>query len=100
VGKGKRRRMSDSLMNLAKSSYQQGEMMEEDQRSIIIIGGIELFLPTSLFEARVCVADATTESQPVATVIKEERKKILKSSPQEEEEENSTKLLRIFIQGY
>jgi hypothetical protein len=32
-------------------------MMEEDQRSILIIGGIEIFLPSSPVEASACVAD-------------------------------------------
>jgi hypothetical protein len=33
------------------SSYQQGVLMEEDQRSILIIGGIHIFLPTIPTEA-------------------------------------------------
>jgi hypothetical protein len=32
---------------------------KEDQKSILIIGGIEVFLPSSPFEARESVADAT-----------------------------------------
>jgi hypothetical protein len=38
VGKGEEMRLSDSLMNSEVSSYQQGMMTEEDQRSILIIG--------------------------------------------------------------
>jgi hypothetical protein len=45
-------------MNSSRSSYQQGELMEEDQRSILIIGGIQIFLPTIPTEASTCVADA------------------------------------------
>jgi hypothetical protein len=33
VGKGEDMRLSDSLMNLEVSSYQQGEMTEEDQNT-------------------------------------------------------------------
>jgi hypothetical protein len=33
--------------------------MEEDQKCILIIGGIEIFLPHIPVEARACVADAT-----------------------------------------
>jgi pyruvate/2-oxoglutarate/acetoin dehydrogenase E1 component len=74
-------------MNSAESSYQQGELMEKDQKCIMIIGGIQIFLPSSPVEARVCVADAVVERQPVVTVIEEEEKEqILKSTPVEEEE--------------
>jgi hypothetical protein len=45
------------------SSYQQGVMIEEDQRSILIIGGIEIFLPSNPVEARDCVAGETTEEK-------------------------------------
>jgi hypothetical protein len=64
VGKGSERRLFESLMNSAESSYQQGELVEVDQRSILIIGGIEIFLPSSLVGARACVAGAATEGQP------------------------------------
>jgi hypothetical protein len=78
VGKGKK-------MNSAESSYKQGELMEEDHRNILIIGGIQIFLPSSPVEAKVCVADATTEEgQPTVTVI-EEMEQMLISSPTEEE---------------
>jgi len=50
-------------------------MTEEDQRSILIIRGIEIFLPSSPDEARECVADATTkEGQPTVIVIEGEEK--------------------------
>jgi len=52
-------------------SYQQGEMMEEDQKYILIIGGIEVFLPHNPIEARACVAGETTEGQPKNTVKEE-----------------------------
>jgi hypothetical protein len=34
---------------------------EEDQRSILIIGGIWIFLPDSPIEPRACVVDTTSE---------------------------------------
>jgi hypothetical protein len=44
-------------MNSAESSYQQGELMEEDhQKCILIIGGIQIFLPNSPAEASTSVA--------------------------------------------
>jgi hypothetical protein len=88
VGRGKEMRLSESLTDSVESSYQQGVLMdedscgfadhvneydeklntltiqEEDQRSILIIGGIQIFLPDSPVEARACVADATREGQP------------------------------------
>jgi hypothetical protein len=43
---------------------------EEDQRSVLIIGGIQIFLPTSQAEASIGVVDAA-ERQPGVTVIGE-----------------------------
>jgi hypothetical protein len=53
-----------------------GEEMSsaEDQRSILIIGGIEIFLPRSQGEASICVVDAATKGQQVETVMEEEEK--------------------------
>jgi hypothetical protein len=74
-------------MNLEVSSYQQGELMEEDQKCILIIGGIQIFLPSNPVEARACVADATTEEgQPAVTVIEEEEmEQTSESAPAEQE---------------
>jgi hypothetical protein len=71
---------------------------EEDQRSVLIIGGIKIFLPRSQVEASVQVSGATGEIQPVEIVIEEEMDQILKSVQVEEEEEHSEKLLKIFSQ--
>ena len=59
-------------MKSTESSYQQEELVEVDQRSILVIGGIEIFLPSSPVEARACVAGAATEGKPAET-IKEEK---------------------------
>jgi hypothetical protein len=69
------------------SSHQQGEMTEKDQRCLLIIGGIEVFLPHSPFEARESVEDDVVgEGQLVVTFIeREELDKVLISSPVEEE---------------
>jgi hypothetical protein len=55
---------------------------EEDQRSILVIGGVEIFLPSSQGEASTDIADAT-EGQQVETVMEKEEQ-ILKSVPTEE----------------
>jgi hypothetical protein len=52
VGKGEE-------MNSAESSYKQDELMEEDQRRILIIGGNQGIPSNSPVEARACVAYAT-----------------------------------------
>jgi hypothetical protein len=97
VGRGKELRLSESLRDSGVSSGQQGVLIsedscgfadhvnedddklktctiqEEDQKSILMIGGIRVFLPDSPIEARACVADATTEGgQPTETVKEEE----------------------------
>jgi hypothetical protein len=61
VGKGKEMRLSESLTNLEESSYQQGVLTGENHERILIIGGMEVFIPSSLVEARECVADASIE---------------------------------------
>jgi hypothetical protein len=54
------------------SSDQQKELIEEDQKSILMIGGIKVFLPYSPIEAKVCVVEAGTEDrQPAETVTEE-----------------------------
>jgi hypothetical protein len=64
--------------------------MEEDQRCILIIGGIQIFLPSSPIEATTHIADAATrKGQPTVTVIEEEEiEKMLMSSPVEEKHAN------------
>jgi hypothetical protein len=85
VGKGEQ-------MNSEVSSYQQEEMTEkEDQKSIMMIGGIKVFLPHSLVEASVCVSNAaTTERQPAVTVKEMEQ---MSEASQGEEEEHIVKML-------
>jgi hypothetical protein len=62
-------------------------MAEEGQKYILIIGGIEVFLPHSPVEATTYVVYATTEEgKPSMTVIEEEEmEKMLISAPTEEE---------------
>jgi hypothetical protein len=74
VGTGKEVRLFESLMNSELSSYQPEELMErEDQRNLLIIGGIEIFLPLRSVGDKTCVADAATvEGQPTETVMEEE----------------------------
>jgi hypothetical protein len=51
----------EEKMSLEVSSYQHGELMvKEDQKNILIIEGIEVFLPYSPVEAGACVAEAMT----------------------------------------
>jgi len=70
---------------------------EEDHRCILIIGGIEIFLPSSPVEARACVADATTEErQPAETIKEEEKERILMYAPIEKEW-NSDELLTQWV---
>jgi hypothetical protein len=79
VGKGDKTRLSESIKNLVGSSDQQGGLTEEDQRSVLITWGIQIFLPTSQADARICVAE-TTEGQLVVTIM-EEMEQILMFAP-------------------
>jgi hypothetical protein len=58
-------RLSEHRTNSIESSYQQGVLMEEDQGSILIIGGNGVFLPRNEVEAREYVADATTKERKI-----------------------------------
>jgi hypothetical protein len=65
VGKGEK-------MNSVQGSYQQGMLIGEDQKYILIIEGIELFLPSIPIEATTHVVGATIgEGQPTVTVMEE-----------------------------
>jgi hypothetical protein len=70
---------------------------EEDRRNLLMIGGIQIFLPFSRGEAKICVADATTteEGQPVGTV-KEGLEQISEASHAGEKNEHSKEWLNIF----
>ena len=91
VGRGKEMRLSESLRSSEVSSIQQGVLTEEDQKSIMIIGGISIFLPISPAEASAHLEDAAEKGQPTKT-IKEEKEQTLMSTPAEKEE-NSYELL-------
>jgi hypothetical protein len=56
VGKGEE-------MNSVESSYQRGVLMEEDQRCVLIIGGIQIFLPNSPTETNTRVAHEVVAQQ-------------------------------------
>jgi hypothetical protein len=66
-------RLSESLMNSKESSDQQGVLTEEeDHRHILIIGGINIFLPSIPVEASAHVEGAAEERQPTKTVMRGE----------------------------
>jgi hypothetical protein len=57
---------------------------EEDLRNLLMIGGIEIFLPLAQEEAEICVADAaTTEEQSAETVREEELEQTLEAAQAE-----------------
>jgi hypothetical protein len=73
-------------------------LTRENQKNIMMIGGIQVFLPSSLVEAKACVADAAIEEGQLAeTVMEEEVEQTLMVS-QEEKDEHSTEWLKIFSQ--
>jgi hypothetical protein len=57
-------RLCESLMDSVKSSNQQRVLMEKDHRYSLIIGGINIFLPSSEAGASINVVSATIEGQP------------------------------------
>jgi hypothetical protein len=96
VGKGDEVRLPKRLMNSTRSSYHQGELMEEDQRRIMIIGGIEIFLPNNQTEATSQSLGAIEEEgKPAEIGIMREKEKILMSTPVEEED-HKVKILTLW----
>jgi hypothetical protein len=74
-------------------------IQEDDLRSLIMIGGIKIFLPLAQEEAENCVADAaTTEEQPVATIKEKGLEQISEVSQAGEENEHSKECLNAFSQ--
>jgi hypothetical protein len=70
-----------------------------DLRSLMMIGGIEIFLPLAQEEAEIWVADAaTTEEQLTATVREEGLEQISEAAQAGEENEHSEEWLNIFSQ--
>jgi hypothetical protein len=99
VGKGKGVRLSESLRDSGVSSNQQGVLIGEDHKRILMIGGIQVFLPHSPVEASEGVANgATRGGQPTETVKEEEEMEQTLTFPQEAENEHSTKWLKILSQ--
>jgi hypothetical protein len=61
MGKDKQMRLSEGIINSKVSLNQPEELTEEeDQMNLLMIGVIHIFLPHSLEEVEICVADATT----------------------------------------
>jgi hypothetical protein len=78
-------------MNKDDEKLNNSTLKEEDQKYILVIGGIGIFLPGSQAEASMCVASATTEKgQPMQTVIEEEIEQKLTSAQMEKDEEHSS----------
>jgi hypothetical protein len=123
VGREKEVRLSESLRSSKVSSCQRGVLIdgdscgledhvnedgdklktftihEEDQRSILIIGGIKIFLLNSQVEASAHDESATKEEGHLAvTVIEEEDKEQTLAFSPTEGEEHSAELLKIFSQ--
>jgi hypothetical protein len=115
VGRGKAVRLFERLKDSGVSSSQQGVLrgedscgfadhvnedddksktcpiQKEDQKSILMIRGIKLFLPYSPVEASMCVSNATTmEGQPTVTVKDMEK---MSEDTQGKEEEHTVKMI-------
>jgi hypothetical protein len=102
VGRDKQVRLCESLMNSEVSLDQQMQLTEEeDLRNLLMIGGIQIFLPHSPEEAKVCVADEATTTevgQLAETVRKKNWSRYLEAAQAEEEDEHSEEWLNIFSQ--
>jgi hypothetical protein len=101
VGRDKQVRLCESLMNSEVSLDQQMQLTkEEDLRNLLMIGGIQIFLPLSLEEAKVCVADEATTSRErqLAETVKEELEQVFETAQVEKEDEHSKEWPNTFSQ--
>jgi hypothetical protein len=93
-------RLSEGLINSEVSLDQQMQLTEEeDRRSLLMIGGIQIFLPLAQGEAEICVADAATAEvgQPAGTV-REALEQTLEVAQEKREDEHSEECLNAFSQ--
>jgi hypothetical protein len=107
VGKGEQMRLNESIMNSGMSldqreeltekmsskvsSYQHGQLIEkEDQKSILMIGGIRIFLPSRQNKAREDVVGAATTERKLAVTFKEMEQ--MSEGAQGEEEEHTVEM--------
>jgi hypothetical protein len=86
-------RLFESLGNSEVSSDQQGVLTEEDHRCILTIGIICIFLPSSLVEPSACVESEEEGIQQSNIVMEEKEKKLKFSQVMKEEEEHSDIML-------
>jgi hypothetical protein len=71
---------------------------EEDLRDLLMIGGIQVFLPFSREEAKIYVVGVTIIEGKLAETVKEELEQISKAAREKEENENSKEWLNSFSQ--
>jgi hypothetical protein len=74
---------------------------KEDQRNLLMIGGIQIFLLHIPVEVRICVVDervTIVEGQLALTIVKEELEQVLEAAQAEEEDEHSNEWLNTFSQ--
>ena len=72
---------------------------EEYQANIQMIGGIQVFLPYSLGEVEIYVADATTaEERQLAETVREKLEQVFETTQAEKEVEHSEEWLNTFSQ--
>jgi hypothetical protein len=102
VGRDEQMRLSEGLINSEVSLNQPEELTEEENlRDLLMIGGIQVFLPFAQEEAEICVVDveaATTEEGQPAETVKEELKQTLGAAQEEKENEHSEEWLNAFSQ--
>jgi hypothetical protein len=84
-------------MNSTRNSYHPRDLMEKDQKCIMIIGGIAIFLPHSPVEARACVVDVAAEERRLGVIVIEEKEQTSESTKAVvEEEDHYEEWLKIF----
>jgi hypothetical protein len=71
---------------------------EEDQRNLLMIGGIEVFLPLTQEEAETCIVDVATTEGQLAETVAEGLEKMSEATQAGEENEHSEEWLNIFSQ--
>jgi hypothetical protein len=64
-------------------------LIEEDHKCILIIGGINIFLPSNPVAANAHIEGAEGERQPIEIVKEEKEKKLTFVKEMREEEEHS-----------
>jgi hypothetical protein len=97
VGRDEQMRLFEGLINSEVSLNHLEELTEEEyQKNLLMIGGIQIFVPFSKEEVEICVVDVATEAGQPSETVKEALEQTWEVAQEEKENEHSDECLNAF----